>query len=155
MRILLLKGAKRDIMNLKKEKPIDKIPVGSPKAEELRQILISKFSFWTCMNIKTPLKKITRNEWTSAFFFVEFIVVMLLTGVFILPLIRTEAEMKEEVVVTLPSIFFIGLATLLIVFFCLASFKDPGYVQRDSRIDFQELLDKCNPLDMCPECKII
>jgi len=36
MRILLLKGAERDILNLKNEKPIDKIPGDSPKAEELR-----------------------------------------------------------------------------------------------------------------------
>jgi hypothetical protein len=46
------------------------------------------------MNIKTPLKKINRNEWTALFFFLEFIVVMLLTGIFILPLIRSEEQIN-------------------------------------------------------------
>lgn len=38
------------------------------------------------MNIRQPLKKINRNEMTTVFFFIEFIVVMVLTGVFILPI---------------------------------------------------------------------
>lgn len=54
-----------------------------------------------------------------------------------------------------PLTLFLGFATLLLVFFCLAAFRNPGYVKWDGIIDFQELLDKCNPLDMCPECKII
>lgn len=146
----------RTIKNKNGELPIDKIQADSPKADELRHILIEKFSFWTCLNIWQPLKKIERNEMTTFFFFLEFIVVMMLTGFFILPTNCTyEPDDPDKLWTFWPLTTFIGFATALILFFTLASFKNPGYVTRDGSIDFQDLLDKCNPLDMCPECKII
>jgi len=82
------------------------------------------------MNIRQPLKKIERNEWTAAFFFVEFLVVMFITGLFLLPITCTKDEFEPSSASYLaPLLTFLGLGTILIISFSLASFKDPGYVR--------------------------
>ena len=50
---------------------------------------------------------------------------------------------------------YLGLASLLVLAFSLAAFKNPGYVERDPQIDFQAVLDDTDPLNLCPDCKII
>lgn len=50
---------------------------------------------------------------------------------------------------------FLTLGGFLLIFFSLAAFKDPGYIKRHERIDFQDVLDQTNPLNLCPDCKIV
>ena len=91
----------------------------------------------TCLNIWQPLKRIQWNEFTAAFFFIEFIVVTLLTGVFLLPITCYSSNpelLKGKFLI--PMLIFFGLATFLIVFFSMASFRNPGYVKREASIDF-------------------
>jgi len=99
-------------------------------------ILVEKFSFLTCLNIRQPLKKIERNEWTAAFFFVEFLVVMFLTGLFLLPITCFSTNPEKSGKYFIPLTIFLGLGSCLITSFCLAAFRDPGYVRRDVEIDF-------------------
>lgn len=49
----------------------------------------------------------------------------------------------------------LALGAILILAFSLAAFKDPGYVAWDPFIDFQTVLDETDPLNLCPDCKII
>lgn len=85
MKILLLKGAERDIRNIYNELPIDMIPQDTVIREELESIL-KEPKFMSCLMVKQPLKKLERNEATAIMFFAEFLVVMLLTGAFVLPI---------------------------------------------------------------------
>lgn len=101
---------------------------------------MDKFSILTCLNIRQPLKRIKRNECTALFFFVEFLTVMFLTGLFLLPITcysSTQGEKDpEHGKFFIPLIIFLGLASLLILFFSLAAFRNPGYTKRNPQIDF-------------------
>lgn len=80
---------------------------------------------------------------------------MFLTGLFLLPITCYSDNKEKNGTFLIPLLIFLILASLLILFFSFASFWDPGYVKWDPEIDFQDLLDKFSPLDMCPECKVI
>lgn len=47
------------------------------------------------------------------------------------------------------------LYVLIIISYFLAVFKDPGTIKPDSNLDFLELLNKFNPTELCPDCKVI
>jgi len=47
--------------------------------------ILKEPKFYSCLMIKQPLKKLERNDATSLLFFVEFLVVTLLSGIFVLP----------------------------------------------------------------------
>ena len=42
-----------------------------------------------------------------------------------------------------------------IIFFMFSYLKDPGYLSKDSTIDFFELLQIFDPESLCPECEVI
>lgn len=79
------------------------------------------------------MKQIERNEFTAAFFFIEFLVIMILTGMFLLPLAceNSDEDFGTHKIFFIPLTVFLVLGTLLILFFSLSSFTDPGYVKRD------------------------
>lgn len=82
------------------------------------------------------MKKIERNEMTALFFFVEFLTVALLTGMFIIP-ITCDRDNNQGMLTQFWTIFlFFFLGALLILFFCFAAFTNPGYVLREKTIDF-------------------
>ena len=141
--------------NIEGEIPIDVIPPETVKREELENIL-KEPKFMSCLMVKQPLKKLERNEATAIMFFAEFLVVMILTGAFVLPIpYQPEKYEKTQPGWKIAIILYLGFAGLLVLFFCLAAFKNPGYTKRDQRIDFQRVLDHTDPLNLCPDCKII
>jgi palmitoyltransferase len=44
---------------------------------------------------------------------------------------------------------------LSFTFFFLSWLKDPGYLKKDSKIDFNTVLEKFDPNTLCPECEVI
>lgn len=56
--------------------------------------------------------------------------------------------------------WYYGLSTTMVglkVFlpYIMATKKDPGVLRPDPSIDFLDLVDKFNPSDLCPDCKVI
>ena len=122
--------------------------------------ILKEPKFYSCLMIKQPLKKLERNDATSFLFFIEFLVVTLLSGIFVLPVPfepyggEGDDEQNGGKWRTMLGIF-LTLGGLLVIFFSLAAFRDPGYIKRHPNIDFQKVLDSTNPLNLCPDCKIV
>ena len=51
--------------------------------------------FCSCMMIKQPLKKLKRNDKTALLFFAEFLIVTLLTAIFVLPIPFTPNDVEK------------------------------------------------------------
>ena len=45
------------------------------------------------------------------------------------------------------------VSILLAISFCVASFRDPGYIRKE--IEFIDLLAKVHPCEMCPDCEVL
>ena len=97
--------------------------------------------------LKVPLTKIERNERTVVFFIILFIVLNAISWLFILPV---DENLSYGFAITFGFTDF-----LLLLFFSLAALTEPGYIRRDPNIDFQELIDKTDPYNLCPDCKIL
>ena len=144
-KILLLKGAWRDIRNYNGHRPADLVKSGTTE-RELRSIL-KKPKYCTCLMLKLPPTKVKKSPSTAIFF--VFLLLSLAGGFFwfIFP------EVKEKFPYEL--IGFLTSVLLLILTFLLATFKDPGYLKQDKTMDFQELINTVDPCNICPDCKVI
>lgn len=147
VKILLLKGAQRNLANNRGETPRDLVKDGD-MAPELHQIL-KEPSYLTCLMLKVPLAKIERNERTAVFFVFLYLVLNTITGLFIIP----QSQKGDYRII--PAVIFSVLSGLLFLSFWLASLINPGYIKRDPTIDFQELLDNTDAYNICPDWKII
>lgn len=144
-KILLLKGAKRNLRNEKGETPRDVIQEGTMKNE--LQFILKEQSYCSCLMLKVPLTKIERNEKTAVFFIFLYLLVNAAVGLYIIPFTR---NYRIEF-----AIAFGVMSGMLIFSFILAAVVNPGYIKRDPEIDFQELLDNTDAYNVCPDCKII
>ena len=90
--------------------------------------------------LRVPLTKIERNENTVIFFIFLFLLISVLNGLFILPQLN---EYKQ-----IFSIIYGVFATVQLLTFSMAALRSPGYIKRDSSIDFQELLDTTDPYNL-------
>lgn len=145
VKILLLKGAKRNLENSAGELPRDVVREGNMKAELLTILKDQKYC--ACMMLKVPLTKIERNERTVVFFLLLFVFLNAATWLYVIPLLD---DLKLYF-----GIAFAALAFLQFVVFAIAALTNPGYIPRDPDIDFQELLNRTDPYNLCPDCKII
>ena len=94
--------------------------------------------------LKVPITKITRNHKTLIFFILLFIFISGITIIYILNRVD-EHHFK-------PLLIIFGILAFLQLFsFMLAAVIDPGYLKKDPNIDFQELLNKTDPFNLCPE----
>jgi hypothetical protein len=98
--------------------------------------------------LKVPLTKIERNEKTALFFILLYILMNLSAGFYIIPQID---HCYEKGV----GIGFAVCSFLLFLAFCFAALIRPGYIMRDTSIDFQELLNTTDAYNICPDCKVI
>lgn len=99
-----------------------------------------------CLMIKAPLKKVYRNNKTVHFYLV------LITFSYVLLWIYTISDVPLQYWVKLTTHCILGVS---MVTFFLCWLKDPGYVKKDSSIDFIGLLDTFDPNSLCPECEVI
>ncbi|CAI2361748.1 unnamed protein product [Moneuplotes crassus] len=140
-RILLLRGASRDNVNNDGKKPID-VVTETPMLSELLKIL-KKPRFCTCMLIKMPMQKLTKNYKTLISFLFLILAEVIIAGVFALPFRGFDFH----------TIFFIILHCIMMIFFVISSAVDPGFLK--SKYDFQNLLNKLDPVYLCPDCNVI
>jgi palmitoyltransferase ZDHHC13/17 len=144
VKLLLLKGASRNVENNDQYRPIDLINSEVTKAGELRQLLKNASFFSWCM-LKPPLTKLRKNERTVAFFLILVFMMIALSYAYIIPVFES----------LFVNIFSGILGVWILLSFLLVTLKDPGYLKKDPKVNFQELLDTLDPLDICPEWEII
>lgn len=146
VKILLLKGAQRDKANMQGKLPVDLVKE-SPVRDELISILQNP-SYCTCLMLKVPLTKMSQS-WSTAIFFI-FLLIFIKGGsaLFILPLV--EREYLNYFMIASGSLFF-----LTMVFYLMATFKNPGYLKTSPNINFQQLLSETDPYNICADCQVI
>mmetsp|Transcript_38083 Transcript_38083/g.37585 ORF Transcript_38083/g.37585 Transcript_38083/m.37585 type:complete len:90 (+) Transcript_38083:1152-1421(+) len=88
--------------------------------------------------LRAPLAKMRKNERTVAFFLVMIFTVMILSFLYVIP------TFKSNLVAILSGVFGI----YLFVSFGGVTIKNPGYLEKDPDVDFQELLNTLDPLDI-------
>ena len=144
VKLLLLKGASRTIVNNDLSTPLDLVNSGDYFEKELRGLL-KESNVISWFMLKTPLKKMNKNEKTVVFFIILVCILVFLSFSYIIPTFNSNF-------ITI----FSGLsAILMLLAFAIATLKEPGYLEKDPSVDFQELLNTLNPVDICPECEII
>lgn len=145
---MLIKGASRDIKDISGKRPVDMIESGGLTANqkaELEGILGKQPLNLPCSQIKTPLKKLTKNYRT----FVIYVLLMLITFIqlhlFVLPF---GPFFKNR--------FYVDCQFIVLNFFFLrAAFKNPGYVQKIKNLNFDKLVEKYDAQGLCPNCETI
>ena len=149
---LLVKGADVHAEDFTGYKPIDYV---NEKAQdeisvEIRKLLNQK---WTIagdlLMLKSSFKKISKSPRTlilnlflmsMCFFLMEFSV---------FPGLKNKAEKSNLVRANV--IFF-----PIVIFLCLCVWlKDPGYIKRDEKIDFLDVLETFEANSLCPDCEVI
>ena len=144
VRLLLLKGASRNIRNNDNYRPIDLVSAEMAREKELKSLLHNP-TFLSCCMLKPPLTKLSKNERTVVFFLIELLISIFLTFFYIIPTFES----------TTIAVWSGILVITIFISFCIVTIKDPGYLNKDENVNFQELLDTLDPLDICPEWEII
>lgn len=100
--------------------------------------------------LKTSFKKITRSPRTlylnlglmlTSFILMQFSVFITLR----------EAGQQYANMVLANEIYF-----AIVILLCLAVWqKDPGYIKKDSKIDFLDVLETFEATSLCPDCEVI
>ena len=98
-----------------------------------------------CYMVTTSFKKRHRSNKTMVFYFVLMISSMLSIEFIAYPFV-------ENSIIKLV-VFFSFLLSMM--FAILSWWIQPGIIRPDPNIDFMELLEKFDPIDLCPDCKII
>ena len=96
--------------------------------------------------IKTPLKRIERNNRTV----VLYLFLMTISIVFAYFFLSLDTFIDNWLKTMVYVIF--GLST---VFFIIAWLKDPGYLKQDPSIDFFKIVEEFDSNHLCPECQVI
>ena len=139
VRALLISGASRKKEDLLKRKPIDLIEeVEVLKLQnELKEILKTP-SAWSCIMLKTPLKKVRKRPTTMLVYLLLALVFYAILSLFIFPTtINYDSEQYYIFVLS-------GFGLLAIFFMFLGACKNPGYLKKP-KISFLTLLDKLDP----------
>ena len=144
VKLLLLKGASRNIKNNDNYQPINLISSENSNTKELKGLLNNP-TFLSWWMLRPPLTKLTKNERTVVFFIILLIVLMFLTFSYVIPTFESKIIPIVSGVLGLP----------ILISFAVVTLKDPGYLQKHPKINFQELLDTLDPLDIWPEWEII
>jgi len=95
--------------------------------------------------LKTPLKKIDRNRKTVFFFLALLLIGLVITTLFILPVI------DNPILTIIYALIYVGI----LINFLLSFIITPGYIKPHSGFDFQTLLNTLDPVFLCPDCQVI
>jgi hypothetical protein len=94
--------------------------------------------------LKTSFKKQTKSQKTMVFF---FFIMMMCYGALHFLIFPSLPESSKDLQMTC-TILFVACMFLWV----LASSKDPGYLKRDSNLEFLDLLEQFEANCLCPEC---
>jgi DHHC palmitoyltransferase len=105
--------------------------------------------------MRTPLKKLNKSLSNV----ILFMVLLALSKILNYFLINTVPTHQNSFKAFTMWHWFYYLEGTLFVFslftFIVCWLKDPGYVKKDEKIDFLELLELFDPNALCPECEVI
>eukprot|EP00347_Sterkiella_histriomuscorum_P000482 403375686 len=147
VRMLLIKGAQRDIIDSYGRKPIDIAQdcIIPNIQKELLQILAEPNLMQKCM-IQTPMQK-TKSSQASV---IAFMVLYGMSFLYLLLNTLQDTGISVNLKFTLAANFLITT-----VFFFLSWLKNPGYLEKSQRLDFLALVLKYDSFALCPECSLI
>ena len=102
--------------------------------------------------LRIPLVPLKPNVKTQGLFIGLLLIILALTDFVILPTYNQPHSARFYSAVSIVS----GFTTLMVfASFFAASCKDPGNLRPLEDSSFLELLHDINPVDLCPECKVI
>jgi len=150
VRHLLIKGADRNNRDKNGRTPMDIVKeIRVPELQaELSQFL-QESGGWQCLMIKTPLKKIDKNVKTVLLYLFLITLSYFLVNYYLL--------LSPEIITI--SHFFaymihVTFACSTFLFF-FAWLRDPGYLYKDTSIEFFSIIERFDPNHLCPECEVI
>jgi hypothetical protein len=91
--------------------------------------------------LKMPLQKLNKDNKTALLFLILVILELITTIIFVLPVINS-----------LPIEIFYGFTHISMgVTFLLSYGISPGYLEPHPKYDFQDLINKIDPVFLCPD----
>jgi DHHC palmitoyltransferase len=97
--------------------------------------------------IKTPFKKQSKSPRTMIFYFTIMFLSFLLLFMFVFPPVK---YVYYHLYLTCASLFG---ASMILAIICWL--RDPGVIEKDSELDFIDLLEQFEANCLCPECNVI
>ena len=97
--------------------------------------------------IKAPFRKQNKSPRTLIFYISLKLLSLMALSSFVFP----------TMFMCYPKLTYACFSTFIvsIILWVLCCFKDPGYVKKDSSIEFLGLLETFEPNCLCPECEVI
>lgn len=143
---MLIKGASRSLRDKLGNRPLDLVTDSIPPTArgELVNILGKQPITVPCSQKKTPLKKLSKNFKT----FVVYVLLVSVTYVQLHLFVFPYKPFRDWVLQM--NIHFV----VVNVFFLMASFKNPGYVESVKGLKFETLVEHVDPLNLCPNCEV-
>jgi palmitoyltransferase len=149
LRHLLIKGADRHIRTYDEaNRPIDiadELRTPAMKEDISKLLEENESIIGDCLMLRPPLKKLKKSPKTMIIFYSLMVFSYILHLVVVFPKIHT-----EWIKITCSAVFALSM-----FFGALCCFRDPGYLQKDEKYDFLELLQMFDPSCLCPECEVI
>ena len=143
---LLFWGADRNIKTNEGMKAIDlcsNILIGHI-AHDLRKALAEpRYCSWLLLS--QPLTKMRKEPYTALYFLFLIILSFWLLMLFIYPVLND--------IVWIASTWTVYF--LMMVFWSLSTFRDPGYLKKSDKIEFITLVERYEPGWLCPKCNVI
>ena len=155
---LLIKGANRNAMDFQTLRPIDYVPLPTkenglepdPLAMEIRKLLTEEWSvLGDCLNIRTTFKKQEKTPLTLLCYFILMFISFGLLWFSSYEILRVSGN--YEWLLTTSYILYCFSNLLCIVVWL----SDPGYLKKDPKMDFVDLLEHLEANSLCPDCEVI
>jgi palmitoyltransferase len=96
--------------------------------------------------IKTPLKKIEKNASTA----VLYLLLMIFSYIVVLLFLISDVNISDEIALITHIVFAVSTISFLACWL-----RDPGYIKKDPKLDFHDLIERFDPNHLCPECQVI
>ena len=95
-----------------------------------------------CLMLKTPLRKMERSLLMPAIFITFNLTIALIMGLILYPVFAH------------PFLIWIsmGILILSLIYWILASCKNPGVIKKPADVDYLELMSLIDPVQLCPDC---
>ena len=117
---------------------------------EIRKLLTEEWSvLGDCLNIRTTFKKQEKTPLTLLCYFILMFISFSLLWVSSYKILRVSGD--YEWLLTTSYILFCFSNLLCIVVWL----SDPGYLKKDPKMDFVELLEHLEASSLCPDCEVI
>lgn len=146
-RALLYRGADKELKSKKGKKAIDLAQeVSSPSIKnELVGYLQQGRSFCDCLMLKTPLKKTERSNTIPFFFLALNLIAYAILSIFIFPVYEFNVLIYVSA----------GIEILMLVFWFASCCMNPGFIKKPDSVDFLQLMQMIDPVQLCPDCEIV